>query len=620
MPPPGASPAEQEAFLKSSHEVVTEYFRQHEVPLPSGSLACYDPASGTLSLRTMNVVHEMVDALSAAYVAGVVKHLSWRLEIVEAASADVRVATQQCQGRSEHRQQLDHLTSKGEIITTMHGEARGGQQSKARQGSGFNSPVHYVTNASGQVQPESEWTHTGVLLELDPVIREASDLIDLDLLFQYCPTAPKPRLAQLTAGSAPKIEVEWLDLPTFTTKVSTTFRSGETRLLGVWNLEPLGDPAKAGQSQAAFLCAHIVKLIPAPEPRLEAMLRESGEAVLPTPKAGSTVIDPALPPGMMIRRFRVPPDFEYMPGGAQPSPTTDPFATATVNPADPFAAPFAAASNPAARRSTAKKILEGQGIPFPPGAFAKFMHGTNELVVCNLPENLDLADLFLAGGCWLPARMAQTTIEIIEADATLLRRLARECESLADHSAVQKALEAEITAGKARVFRSAWIETRGGQQAIWENIVLTKTIAELDVGVLVPPGTEDKTGTEAVPRKHRASELSVVSEEEKVGFQVELDPMITEGGLVDVNLLVTVDTASIGTLPAAVPPEPGIRRLAAVNTARRYSETKTSLTFSKGIPRLIALYQPSTAEGPATNVLHAILVRSDIIIAGHQDK
>jgi hypothetical protein len=76
LPPPSAGQAEQEAFLKSSHEVLKEYLAIQEMPLPPGSLACYDAASGTLSLRTTNAVHDMMQALSNAYVHGVTKHLS----------------------------------------------------------------------------------------------------------------------------------------------------------------------------------------------------------------------------------------------------------------------------------------------------------------------------------------------------------------------------------------------------------------------------------------------------------------------------------------------------------------------------------------------------------------
>lgn len=49
-------------------------------------------------------------------------------------------------------------------------------------------------------------------------------------------------------------------------------------------------------------------------------------------------------------------------------------------------------------------------------------------------------------------------------------------------------------------------------------------------------------------------------------------------------------------------------------------EVKTSITLRKGIPRFLFLYQPTTAEGPAPNVLHAVFIRSDIAYPGLQEK
>lgn len=614
MPPPSATQAEQEAFLKRSHEVLKEYLATQGMPLPPGSLACYDANSGTLSLRTTNAVHDMMRALSNAYVQEVPKHLSWRLEIVEAPSADVRSALQQCRGRTEHGKQLDELTARGVIITTMRGEAKGGQQTTARQGSGFNRPVSYFTNTSGQVQPETEYAYTGVQLELDPVIGEGGS-IDINCFFQYWPTAPKARLAQLTAGSAPKVEAEWLDLPAFTTKFSSTYQSGETRLLGVWDLDTLGDPAKAGRSQAAFLCTNSVRLLPQSEPRLEAMLRDRGEAVIPTPKVVPPVADPMHHAGMLVRRYAVPPDFEAMSSG----PARDPFA-------DPFAAGASTEKSPRkVRHMTAEEILKAQGIPFPPGSSAKFLPGSSELVVCNLPENIDLVDAFVGSGCNCCGRpkMTQTTVEIIEADATLLRRLAREVEALPDHTTALQTLEAEIAKGKAKVFRTAWIETKGGQQATWENIILTKTTAEFGIGSATPPAPPKKEGDaepDPATSSTRRSEIYVYSEEEHIGFMVELDPVIGENGIVDLNLNLRADTAPMSALPAAAAAEPGTQRLATVNAVRPHMEVKTSITLSKGIPRFLTLYQPTTAEGPAPNVLHAVFIRSDIAYPGLDDK
>lgn len=613
MPSPGASTAEQEAFLKKSHEVVKEYLLTQEMPLPPGSLACYDPGNDAFSLRATDEVHEMIEPLFNAYINSLPKHLSWRLEIVEAESADVRAAVKQCQGRTEHGSVLSQLTAKGAIITTMHGEAKGGKVSTVHQGGGFNSPKGYVIpDANSPVQPDNEYLRSGVLLELDPVIGEGNS-ISLNCRLQYWPTPPKARLAQITAGSAPKVEVEWLDLPAFTTKFGSTIQDGGTRLLGTWDLDTLADPTKAGRSQAAFLCTHIVRVLSRPDPNLERMLRERGEAVSAALQEPPLKVDSNEFAWMEIRRFMVPSDFETMSSPADDEPSVDPFSTAATSTDTPRPV----------RHTAAQKILERQGIPFPPGTFARFLRGANEVVVRNLPHNLELVEQFMNSILYHPPLMAQTTVEIIEADAALLRRLARETGSIADHSTALETLEAEINTGKARVFRSAWIETLGGQDATWQNVVLTKTVSEVGFR----SGTQSETNSEEDGAKAQETsrgsgnaELYVHSEEMPIGFAIDLSPMIGEDDFIDLDLTVRADTAPMSTLPAASPAPPDTQRAAFVNMAQYGMDMKTSITLKRGIPRLLTLYQPTTAEGPVANVLHAVFVCTDVINPDRPDE
>lgn len=605
LPPPSASHGEQEAFLKHSHEVLKEYLAIQGAPLAPGSLACYDPATYTLSLRAMNAVQEMVESLSATLTEQASKHVAWRLEVIDAPSADVRAMVAECQGKTDHGKQLDALTAKGAVITTMRGETKGGQQMTTQQGSRFSRPSEYATNTAGHVESAVDEAYSGLTFELDPVIGNSKDL-DINCSFEFWPSQPKPRLAQLTAGSAPKVEAEWLDIPACTARYSSTLMTGQTRLIGVWDMDTLADPAKAGHSLAAFLCAHVVSLLPLIEPRVETMLRERGEAVLPTPKAVRPVADPTLPAGMLVRRYRVPRDFETM-GAAGGAPAA---------PADPFASGAAPMNEPTfMRRVTVEDILKSQGIPFPPGASANFLHTTSELVVRNLPENLDLVQVYIDSISARATKLSQFTVEIIEADSTLVRRLSRESEALPDHSAAQKALEAEIKAGKAKALKTVWIETKGGQQATCENAVQTSKAVELGVHDKTPPVPAKKDGDPApaeTPAKPERYHLHVVAEDDLVGWRVEIDPVIGENGILDVNILVDSDTAPAGTLPAAAAPDPGIQRLASVNPVRRGMKVKTSLTMRAGVPRLLSIYQPATAEGQAANVLHAVFVRGDI--------
>lgn len=625
MPPPEAGEDEQDHFLKRSHEIMNAYILRCGLELPPGSLTSYDPATGTLCLRTTNAVHGLIEAFSDSSVREAPKHLSWRLEMVEAASADVRAMVKQCQGRVDHGRQLDELLAKGVAITTMRGETKGGMQMTAHQGGSFGRPKRYSVNTNGQVQADSDLANSGVHIFLDPVIGEDGST-DINCFLQYWPTAPRMRLAQLTAGSAPKVEAEWLDLPAFTTKFATTFQNGETRLIGVWDLEILEDPAKAGRSQAAFFRAHSVSLLRAPEPRLESMLRKRGEILVPTPKAAGPAPEtkPEPPPGMVVRIFRVPVDFETMSGcigWVSRESSEDPDSKTSV---DPFVEDAASDSTKRVfRRLTIEEMLKGQGIPFPSGSYARTSNvAPRELTVCNLPENLDLTESFLRSLMY-QRKVVQTTVEIIEADAALLRRLAGDTEAVADHSAALKTLDDEIDAGRARVFRTAWIETKGGQPATWENVVLTKIVSKFGASLSAssaPAKEEDKAEVKKPAQQGLDSDLQVASEEEHVGFEVEIDPVIGEGGVVDLNLIVKADTTPMRAMPAATAPPPGDQRLATVNTVRHGMAVDTSMSLHKGVPRLLTIYQPTTTEGPAANVLHAVFVRTDIAVLDLSDE
>ena len=605
LPPASASHGELEIFIKRSHEVVKEYLAIQGVPLPPGSLACYDPASYTLSLRAMNAVQEMAESLSQTLTNGATKHASWRLEIVEATSPEVRAMVGQCQGQTDHGKLLDALIAKGTVMTTMRGETKGGQPIRTRQGSRFSRPTEYASNSTGHAETATEDAFSGLMFEFDPVIGE-NRTIDINCFFQYWPSPPRSRLATLTAGSAPKVEVEWLDLPACTVKYSSQILSGQTRLIGVWDMDVMLDPTKVGRSQAAFLCAHTVSLLPLSEPRLEAMLRERGEAVLPTPKGVRPVADPTLPPGMMVRRFRLPPDFESMGSASSAAPAA----------ADPFASGAAPLNEPRLVRSlTSEEILKAQGIPFSPGASANFLRSTNELVVRNLPENMDLVQAFVDSIRSDPRKICQVTVEIIEADASLLRRLTREAEALPDHSAAQKSLEAEIAAGRAKLVRTVWMETKGGVPAKWENVIQTQAVPKLGLPAEAPSEKTKKEGgpvaTENAANRHQAP-LHVFADDEAIGCQVEIDPVIEIKGNMELNIQVKADTASDGTLAAASAPEPGIQRLASVNPVRRGMEFTTAITLRSGIPRLLSVYQPTKLEGQSPDVLHAVMVRGDI--------
>jgi len=607
FPPPSASHGEQEAFIKRSHGVLKEYLHLNGIALPPGSLACYDPTSQTLALRAMNTVHGMMNSLAESINNQLPKHLSWRLEIIEAPAAEVQAMMSSAQGKSDHAAQLDQLISKGKIVTSMNGESKGGQQSRTRQGELSALPTDYLLDPAKNVQTTQEESLFGTEFEIDPVIGENGS-IDLNYHLRSHYQAAIPRWEAVTSGSMPKMEAQWFDRPLATISSNTTIYSGQTRLIQVWHLDGVTQPERTGNMQAAFLCCHLVSLLPLIEPRVETMLRERGESVDPTPKAVRPVADPTLPPGMEVRRFRLPSDFETMGSAAGEPPA----------PADPFASGAAPANEPRFVRSiTSEDILKAQGIPFPTGASANFIRASNELVVRNTPANLDLVEVFVEEIQKQMTKLSQTIIQVVEADSALIRRLMRENQAVADHSAALKALTVEVAQGKARIARTAWIETKGGQQATHQNIIEHFRTAGLEFEETTEKAPADDTNKDEASKKapitRSTGKVGFPGELDSVGFVLEIDPFIGENGITDLNVSFENDTAPITQEADPTVGESGVTLLAAPMLKRRQANFTRSISMLSGAPRIIGIYQPATTEGQPADVLHAVFVRIDIV-------
>ncbi|MEQ1749413.1 MAG: hypothetical protein ABL974_08325 [Prosthecobacter sp.] len=280
---------------------------------------------------------------------------------------------------------------------------------------------------------------------------------------------------------------------------------------------------------------------------------------------------------MIEKRFRVPQDFLQMSAPQKKGSNTSGI------PDDPFAANASVQSHSLrVRVMSAEDCLRDKGIPFPKGSFARLIRCTGEIVVRNLPQNIDLVEAFTSStlGCRFP-KAIQTTVHLIEADAVLLRRLERESALLADHAAVWKALEDEITKGKARVVRASWIETKPGAQATFTN------------GIEQAGNRQREQGQDKEKQKTIASTFS---DPGMIGLRVEVDPVLNEGGRVDMNIQMENYQLTPGQ-PAA----------------SHEAFYKISTTLQAGVPRLLSIYQPASVPGQTAEVLHAVFIRSDVV-------
>ena len=143
MPSASASNGEIEAFIKRSHDVVKDYLAQQGVVLSEGSLACYDPVSGTLALRAVSVVHDVMQPFTESMLNQLPKHVAWSLDILETKSVAARAAMKEAIGQSDHTAVYDHLLPQSKVVVTMRGETKSGQQTTASQGGKMEDAVEY---------------------------------------------------------------------------------------------------------------------------------------------------------------------------------------------------------------------------------------------------------------------------------------------------------------------------------------------------------------------------------------------------------------------------------------------------------------------------------------------
>lgn len=545
MPTEGASSEEVEAFIRKSSQEVIRHLEEKGVTLPKGSLGSLDPKRHTLALRTTRDAHELMQAYVSDLSRETPRHLSWRLQIIEAEGVDMRAMMAKAQGHGDQTSLLDQLEPQGSVLITMQGDVQGGQQTTARQGGQITAPSSRPGDGSAK-SAESRKSHEQVLLELDPVL-DPGGSIDIHLTLSFQPYA--------TA----KTEKRELPLPTNMVRTSVTSYPGQTRLLGVWS-----DPAgQSSRMTAAFLAIHAALPMPLEDTRIEKLLHDAGEKVLPTPAAPSPQEAVS---GLQVQRFKVPPDFQLMiMSEAAPD-------DAGQSPGDPFASPRPLAGTPVKVFKTARQILEEQEIPFPPGAYAWYIRERHEVVVCNTPECLELASDFLKNTC-CGVRNLQFSFHIIEAEAEQLRTLSRPSEPVADHRQAWEALNKLAAEGKARFVRSAWLESKGGQQALHET-------------VLRHPRADPAAHSERTTTQPDQAALK-----DGTGFVLSVDPVTLDDDMVALDVRLEIGPAQ----------------------SRSATSLSTSITSESGTHRLIGILPSEQPAGREGELLRAVFVRADVL-------
>ncbi|RBP39049.1 hypothetical protein DES53_11073 [Roseimicrobium gellanilyticum] len=613
MPKADASEAEILTFLRRSSDVVTQHLRFETVILPKGSLAAFDPVNQTLVVRTTNAMHERIASMSASYVAKLPLYLTFGIRVMEADGAVLREEVKKCATLADHAatvKRLEELVGQGKAkhLNALRVDTRSGQRAKIQRTLNRTYPTEYSLEDKDQVSVVKEMRPVGPIFEVDPVIGPDGATIDVNLAFDYHHAPPTLRWEPAGQQGARSIESQVIDFHTTKATFATTMLSGMTRMIHVWKPETsFGVPA-TDVMQAAFLKSDIVSVLPALDNRVETLLKAHGEKVEPLPKGPPT--EPSdLPPGMILRSFRVPVTFLSAAASGE--------SAAPAAPADPFAAAGAMASEPRISvRITALEILKSQGINFPAGSSANFNPATGELIVRNTPENMAALEKYIGEITSYSPRVLVSTIHIIQADGATLRKLEADTATISDHSAAWAGVEKDIAAGKVKSLRTARLETRSGQRASFDVIHEHLYVTGVDVSSNSSQ-SGGKEGEKTVVHVHGNGSVSQAPsyEMEPVGVRFELDPVIgPDGKTIDLNFDLKYDYAAPVLRRDTLEVTEKLLRYPTSGTDFHKAEVTTALTMHDGSARLMGIWKPEgTEEFDKADIMQAAFIRVNLV-------
>ncbi len=534
-PGPGQNPTDEalREFIRRSSAVLREYLKQHAIELPEGTLLVLDKERHRLAARTTEEGHEVL-ADFAKFIENLLpRMLAMQVQVIEADAPVLRQAMSEALGRADDSALLTRLEEQAagggaKVVGLASLKTKSGQRARVSAGSERQTGSEFEARADGSsAAGVKELELEALEVEMDPVLGADGRTIDVTLAVKQ-PTAPaSERMVPLGRIGDKRARVRVADRFQGQTHTSTTLISGQSRLLAVW---PAVDAAR---SQAAFLTAHAVPLKYRPDERAEQWLRQHGEAVQPAPVAAASADqDLGIPAGMILKRFRVTPDF--LEKDQMPPPPADPFSAAPAG---------GAMRNPEPTlmvRMTVQEVLKAEGIPFPEGASASYLPNRGELIVRNTPENMAKVEAFLAERRrWTPRNM-HLRLSVIEADSALVRRLNRAALAVTDHEEAWQALAAEVEAGRAAFVASAMMESKSGQRA---TVEATQGYLMVDANLSAQVRSAGKdTEKNAAVAALSVAEIQASTEMRPVGLRWEVDPVLGGDGMtMDITTGVTLD-------------------------------------------------------------------------------
>ena len=613
MPPADAPAAEIQSFIKRSSVVLEQFFKKQGIVLPAGSLAVMDGLHEVLAVRTIGEAHGQIAMLAHSFQNNnLPKIVALRVDVLEAETAEVLKVMDEAARVPDHAALLERLEAqaaagRGKLLGSSRVGTKSGQRASIECTTQHSYGTEFQVNEKGSSATSAyESRPVGTRVEIDPVVGADGQTLDLNYSIEHHLAPPILRGIPVATLNDKRVELPVTDFTTGQIQTSVTLRQGQTRLAGVW--QAVGEGG-VGRQVVAFLTGKIAPLLAAESPLALNWLKEQGEKVAATPaRTVPKEEDTGVASGMILRRYRVPPEFTVT-GGPSTSAPVDAFATAPP------------ANEPTFQiRATVLDVLRAQGIPFPEGSSANYLPATSELIVRNLPKNMELVESYLDGLMLITPKQLGLALYIVQTDGATLRRLDRAAMGLTDHSEMWAALQKEITAGRATLVRTAWIETRSGQRSLstsgTEYLYSTGASAGEDTSSSTPSSPDKATNVAhaTVSTKGGLQTATASIEMEKVGLSWEVEPVIGADELtIDLNTDVTYHTAAPTHRDKAPVNDIQTLRADCPEVDFHKGRTTTSVTLRSGTKHLLGLWKPKgTPELENADLLQAVFVDARI--------
>jgi hypothetical protein len=605
LPPASATEDERVEHMKACTALVREAFESWGVALESGSVVLHDRESGTVAVRARAEQMQVIESMLWRALRKVPQTIVIQADVFQGDAITLGKMALDCAAQFDHAaawRQVNRLLEGGmaKVVGSARIETRSGQRAlfrAAQERVRFNK---LMLDNDGRVEIKREVRQSGMQLEVDPILSFIEGIADINFALEYHYAPPISRLEFAGQdGTLKRLEAPVTDfrLAKITTAVSTY--SGAPKLIGVWTPEGAPEYVKGGIMQVAFLRTDHVRLLPVENKKLLTMLIAHADKVSPIAPRSDTMSTAASrlksPARMQMRVFDAPPDFlNHGPDGAA-SVAADPFAPATQG------RPL--------RTGKAIEVLKHHGILFPEGSRAAFDPGTGTLIVTSTPEILDQVEALLSPMCRLSPTPFVATLNIVEMEGSIMRKLARKHGGEADQSVMWKEIEGMVTNGSAKWLRAAKLETRSGQRATYEA-----GEERMSAGAW----KFDRSKSKSPPNASHPDDPRMISLEYDVrmtGTRMEIDPVVGPDGVsVDVSLDLEYHYAPPQIRPAR--PRAAGNSLAAEMpvTEFRLAKVTTALKTMSGMTKLLGMWRPEGApEFEGKDVMQAAFLKLDVV-------